>query len=190
MGSTTTAAWPPETQEERTMKNLNLSLLALVLLAAPAAAQTNLYDTHNLSTTCVANPYQQRGYNSQPVPTTNVVPALFESYVVRFSIAQGSVGTPSGERAYLIVSNLEPIDQQVAVRLTVEGIPCPLKWEGTVPASGRAVLGLHADPTLVGKPWNFSAVVYFSLSGGDVDLANYDNAQRVTLQTPGKLVPR
>jgi hypothetical protein len=173
------------------MKNLTLSLLGLTLLATPVVAQTNLYDTRNLGTTCVANPYSLKGYQPQEVPTTFVPSPLFDSYAVRYSIAQGAVGTEvATERAYLVISNLEDVDQDAAVKLTVEGMACPLKWEGTVPANNRVVLGLHADPTLIGRPWNFSAVVYFSRAGGDADLVNYTGQQVETGAKRGKLVPR
>lgn len=162
---------------------------ALALLASPALGQ-NLYDTRNFGSTCSQNPYALKGYDPQPIPTTLVFPALFEQYAVRYSIAQGAVGTADAPRAYLNISNLEAVDQAVAVRLTVEGIACPLKWEGTVPANGRVSLGLHGDPTLVGRPWNFSAVVYFELTGGDVELTTYDVNQRETGAKAGKLVPR
>jgi hypothetical protein len=177
------------THKERTMKHLHLSLLALVTLAAPAVAQTNLYNPHNVTANCVPNPYAQRGYApDQPVPTTEFRPALYDSYAVRYSIAQAHVGGAGTERAYLNISNLEPVPQQVAVLFTVKGKACTYRWEGTVPPEGVS-LGLHADPTFAGQ-WDFSVVVYFSLPGGDVDLTNYDTRQVETFTKAGKLVPR
>jgi hypothetical protein len=116
---------------------------------------------------------------------------LFSSFAARYSIAQAAVGTsPETERAYLVISNLEDTEQTVAVRLTVDGISCPLQWQGTVPANGRRALSLHSDPSLAGRPWNFSAAVYFSLPGGDADVVNYDGQQRETGTKPGKAVGR
>lgn len=174
-------------------KIVGASLVLLLALAAAAGAQTNLYGVNQLTPTCQINPYG-------PTPVTyEVRPLLFDTYAVRYSIAQGSVGMPGSEYAFLNLSNLETNDHTVALRIVFAGKPCAYKWEGVIPAGGRVSIGLHADPSLAvvgpdGRPtigrWNFSAVVYFAQAGGDVDLTNY-NTQNVEVGTkPGKPIAR
>lgn len=174
-------------------KVVGAAFALLLMFTAVAGAQTDLYGQHQLTSMCGFNPYG-------PTPVTyEVRPVLFDTYTVRYSIAQGSVGMPGSELAYLNLSNLETNDHTVAIRIVFAGKPCAYKWEGVIPAGGRVSIGLHADPNLSvvgpdGRPtigrWNFSAVVYFAQAGGDVDLTNY-SAQNVEVSTkPGKPIAR
>lgn len=166
-----------------------LATLLGIALAASSEGQ-GLYAPTNFTDSCSQNPYALRGYEDRNIPTTVVLPPLFDTYGTRLSIAQGAVGTePATERAYLVLSNLEDRDQLAGVRLTVEGLACPVYWQGTVGANGRASIGLHADPRFAGKRLNFSVVVVFE-GAGDADLVNYDGRQVETATKPGKVVPR
>lgn len=118
---------------------------------------------------------QDRCSAGYPAPTPYGTPAwcandaLFTQFVTREVVGSASVGRPGRERAYIILTSVDDVPQDVLIEIIVQDRPSSIVFRRRLAAKGRHVIDLLAD-SLTANLQFFSVVAYFG-GTGSMDMA-------------------
>jgi hypothetical protein len=93
------------------------------------------------------------------VLSTSVASA--QSVIERHIVAQGSVGQPGREHAFLVLVNDEQVDVDVTIKYTTEA-GLSVLTSHTVSAESRKSVNVAVDAPGLGAATHFAAVLYFT----------------------------
>jgi hypothetical protein len=87
--------------------------------------------------------------------------ASAQSIIERHIVAQGSVGQPGREHAFLVLVNDEQVDVDVTIKYTTEA-GFSVLTSHTVSAESRKSVNVAVDAPGLGSATHFAAVLYFT----------------------------